>query len=557
MAATLAPAGKQHYTDDKGRPLAGGRLYTYESGTSTPKATFADANMTQPNTNPVVLDARGEATIYWSGVYKVVLNDSKGRLIWTADPVTSIDYAIDQSVGNAIAVINQLKSDLSGSEGAGLVGFIQEGPGAVPRTQLGKSRDIESVKDRGAVGDGITPDTAAFIASGNAASMFYVPAGRYKIDGHSRIAKAFGPGIALWGIYPVQIGDIYADQVCKVPEDFPDIYAALAYVNRRRIFAGTVYISISDGSYTLPTAIEFAHPDSRRIRIVGNVDVEDAVVLNIGNHDGFTSLHSTLNIWGVTLRSSTWTSHGAWTSISTALNAPASGSEIRAYKVAANKVYYGFAAGGGGYVFAHDCTADEAGDAGFFAFGGGALHGLGCSSRRCSDRNLQGPLGFGYAAEMATMWLRGCIGFHNDKGHVAANMSAHILADGCNFNGDPSASDGYGAGGGGAHSSMNSSITLMNCTVNNNSEYNVRAVGGSVIDGFYTEFNSSKNGVYVRGGSSANLTGCHTNNNTAFGVFADLGSFVTLNSSHESTGNLVNYSPAFGVSGNKNSWIDN
>ncbi|MCP1679407.1 DUF3060 domain-containing protein [Kerstersia gyiorum] len=118
MAATLAPIGKQQYTDLQGRPLIGGRVFTYETGTSTPKVTYADSDMSQPNTNPVVLDARGEATIYWKGVYKVELRDWFGNLVWTADPVASSEYYAEE-------VDSLIRADLAdgdeSSKGTGMV----------------------------------------------------------------------------------------------------------------------------------------------------------------------------------------------------------------------------------------------------------------------------------------------------------------------------------------------------------------------------------------------------------------------------------------------------
>lgn len=57
-----------------------------------------------------------------------------------------------------------LASTASG-KGAALVGFIQNGTGAVPRTLLAKVREIASVADFGAVGDGVTDDTTAINAA--------------------------------------------------------------------------------------------------------------------------------------------------------------------------------------------------------------------------------------------------------------------------------------------------------------------------------------------------------------------------------------------------------
>lgn len=63
----------------------GWKVYTYVAGTSTNKDTYTDYLEGTPNTNPVILDARGEATIYWSGTYKVIVKDADDVTIWTED----------------------------------------------------------------------------------------------------------------------------------------------------------------------------------------------------------------------------------------------------------------------------------------------------------------------------------------------------------------------------------------------------------------------------------------------------------------------------------------
>ena len=69
-----------------GIPLVGGKLYTYEAGTTTPLATYVDQAGSSSNPNPIILDSRGEASV-WLGLnllYDFVLKDSVDALIWTA-----------------------------------------------------------------------------------------------------------------------------------------------------------------------------------------------------------------------------------------------------------------------------------------------------------------------------------------------------------------------------------------------------------------------------------------------------------------------------------------
>lgn len=89
MANTLAHA-RQRFFDAQGVPLAFGKVWTYDAGTTVPRPTFADAGEVTANTNPVVLDANGEATIYWRGTYKVNLTTSADVQVpgWPEDNVS-------------------------------------------------------------------------------------------------------------------------------------------------------------------------------------------------------------------------------------------------------------------------------------------------------------------------------------------------------------------------------------------------------------------------------------------------------------------------------------
>lgn len=89
--AQLAPYIIQRYFDANGVPLAGGSLTTYLAGTTTPLATYTDQSGVTPNTNPIVLDSSGGASV-WLGTsaYKFLLKDSLGNQIALVDNISAI-----------------------------------------------------------------------------------------------------------------------------------------------------------------------------------------------------------------------------------------------------------------------------------------------------------------------------------------------------------------------------------------------------------------------------------------------------------------------------------
>jgi len=76
------------YFDDAGDPLGSGKLYFYETGTTTLKDTYSDINQTIANTNPVILSAAGrQPNIFFSGTAKAILTDKNDVQILVRDPV--------------------------------------------------------------------------------------------------------------------------------------------------------------------------------------------------------------------------------------------------------------------------------------------------------------------------------------------------------------------------------------------------------------------------------------------------------------------------------------
>jgi hypothetical protein len=91
MIATLSPSPKMQFFTAAGVPLVGGKLFTYASGTTVPLATYTSSAATTANTNPVILDSRGEANVWFGPLrYTLLLKDSLDNLIWSADGVNSV-----------------------------------------------------------------------------------------------------------------------------------------------------------------------------------------------------------------------------------------------------------------------------------------------------------------------------------------------------------------------------------------------------------------------------------------------------------------------------------
>jgi hypothetical protein len=91
----LSPYGiGQQFFDDNGVPLAGGLIYTYQAGSSTPLVTYTTNAGNIANANPIVLDAAGrvpqEIWLLTGFSYKFVLQNANAVLIQTLDNIYPI-----------------------------------------------------------------------------------------------------------------------------------------------------------------------------------------------------------------------------------------------------------------------------------------------------------------------------------------------------------------------------------------------------------------------------------------------------------------------------------
>lgn len=225
---TLSPVGGAgaQFFNNSGVPLTGGKLYTYQAGTTTPLTTWTTPSGLTANANPIILDSAGRPSSagsiveIWLSVaysYKFVLKDSNDVTIATYDNVpglpqpavvndaSSISYEQAGStvtagsfvIGNSYQIASVGTTNFTAigasANSTGVV-FTATGVGSGTgtaynsQTVQAKLQQVVSVKDFGAIGDGIANDTAAIqnainycTSDVNNPKTLFFPAGDYKI----------------------------------------------------------------------------------------------------------------------------------------------------------------------------------------------------------------------------------------------------------------------------------------------------------------------------------------------------------------------------------------
>lgn len=209
----LAPTPVFKGWDNNGNPLAFGKLYSYIAGTTTPTPTYTDSTGNTPNTNPVILNARGEAPVWLNPAqgYKLNLTDSTGNQIpgWPVDNIIgplninqSLIPAADNTydLGSTSSAWRQLYLGANHSPAldtvSGIIGYY-------PRTAAEIAAGVTpthycyppyTLLRYGADPTGAADSTAAFQAAINCAQeanysevSVGIPGARLKVDGNLSI----------------------------------------------------------------------------------------------------------------------------------------------------------------------------------------------------------------------------------------------------------------------------------------------------------------------------------------------------------------------------------
>lgn len=166
------------FTDIDGQPLEDGYVWIGTANLdpqTNPINVYWDAALTLPAAQPIrtlagyPVNSGTPARLYVNSDYSIRVMNKNGSIVYSAPQAT-------ERYGNVVSLAS--------------LNFLQLGANAVTRTALSKMQDTISIKDFGAVGDGVTDDTNAIqdaidaVASGAAkAGVILFPKATYKIAG--------------------------------------------------------------------------------------------------------------------------------------------------------------------------------------------------------------------------------------------------------------------------------------------------------------------------------------------------------------------------------------
>jgi hypothetical protein len=194
MAALSVQVPYPVFYDRDGQPLDNGNIYIGVANldpTTNPLQVYYDEALTitasQPlkTSNGYVYRNGTPAKLYVNATnFSITVQNSNNTLVYNFPDGTGLGVGANSIAFTGFKGQVGTLADLGDADGSDWIGYTPTGSGSVARSGQDKMRDSVSVKDFGAVGDGVADDTAAIQAAINAnpGKIIFVPKGSYKFS---------------------------------------------------------------------------------------------------------------------------------------------------------------------------------------------------------------------------------------------------------------------------------------------------------------------------------------------------------------------------------------
>lgn len=209
MTVLLSPLPKLRFVDSNGNALTGGKLFTYTAGTTSKLATYTDSTGGTPNTNPILLDARGECNCWLTAgsAYKLVLSpstdsDPPTNPIWTVDQITSQSITVPVSTANGgtgASTINAARQNL----GLTFNKYVTAGTSTLTTANIGQLIAPSTT------GVTLTLPPTAGLANGDTFGFEQPNSGDTLTINRNSSETIFGPGLNAGGVTSLSLKSQY------------------------------------------------------------------------------------------------------------------------------------------------------------------------------------------------------------------------------------------------------------------------------------------------------------------------------------------------------------
>ena len=223
--------------------------------------------------------------VYINGVRQLnstYVETSTTQITFNTAPVATDEYTF---------VVNERVVD-SDSYLASSVTFTPEGTGAIVTSVQSRLQQTSSVKDFGAVGDGVTDDTAAFQSAADHGGSIFIPSGTYIVAGVTITSDVFfygeGAASSVLKKKPSTLGNMFTGSGAT-QFIFEDL-SLDADVNNQAAYQSDYLIRVNHitGSSTAPPSLYvnrciFDNPEYAAILYRGDATGDDSSVVSITN----------------------------------------------------------------------------------------------------------------------------------------------------------------------------------------------------------------------------------------------------------------------------------